>query len=95
MNGKRQVARRGDGGHAMKGRNGADADAFHLDIKRFSGAGTGELGGHARRMGKRGRVSKIRLREAMRESGMSGRLMKACHGQFEGSSVRSSWNLGR
>ena len=35
----------------------------------------------------------IGVREAMRLIGISGRLMKACHGQLEGSSVNNASNM--
>lgn len=43
---------------------------------------------HAMKRGTRGKDSKKRVREKMREMGISGRLMKAWYGQLLGSSVR-------
>ncbi len=60
-----------------------DGDATDEDEVR-----TGGEEDHVRKRGTSGKLSKRRVRDRMSEKGMMGRWMKACQGQFDGSSVR-------
>ena len=65
---------------------------FSLLMRR----GEATLGGevvHARNKGTRGNPSRRFVRERIKEIGTRGRLIKACHGQLLGSSVRTKSNL--
>ena len=69
------------------------ATQFRLVQAKFSVVCTGGEVVHARNKGTRGNPSRRFVRERIKEIGTRGRLMKACHGQLLGSSVRTKSNL--
>lgn len=87
----------GDGGQLNIGPHGRSEPVIearrHRAVMRFSVVCTGGEVVHARNKGTRGNPSRRFVRERIKEIGTRGRLMKACHGQLLGSSVRTKSNL--
>lgn len=95
--GKNKDTINGDGGQLRIGPHGLSEPVIdarrHRAVMRFSVVWTGGDVVQARNKGTRGNPSRMLVRERMREMGTRGRLMRACHGQLLGSSVRTKSNL--